>query len=65
MTKAQRPPTDLLRLKSATTAAEVISVRGSYLLLAAASQGWSGPVRIRNDLDASHFSHFEAQEVGQ
>jgi hypothetical protein len=24
----------------------------------------SGPVRIRNDLDASHFSHFEAQEVG-
>ena len=24
----------------------------------------SRPVRIRNDLDASHFSHFEAQEVG-
>ena len=24
----------------------------------------SGPVRIRNDLDASHFSHLEAQEVG-
>jgi len=24
----------------------------------------SGPVGIRNDLDASHFSHFEAQEVG-
>ena len=24
----------------------------------------SGPVRIRNDLDASHFWHFEAQEVG-
>ena len=22
------------------------------------------PVRICNDLDASHFSHFEAQEVG-
>jgi hypothetical protein len=25
----------------------------------------SGPVRIRNDLDALPFSHFEAQEVGQ
>ncbi len=25
----------------------------------------SGPVRIRNDLDALPFSHFEAQELGQ
>jgi hypothetical protein len=25
----------------------------------------SGSVRKRNDLDASPFSHFEAQEVGQ
>ncbi len=25
----------------------------------------SGPVRIRNDLDALFLSHFEAQEVGQ
>jgi hypothetical protein len=24
----------------------------------------SGPVRICNDLDASHFSHFEMPEVG-
>ena len=62
-----RPPQGADRFMLTTILAYVIAPRndpGKEIMAGLLRRPGSGPVRIRNDLDASHFSDFEAQEVG-